>query len=89
MMELYQAYGDYRSMMDLTEELIVACVEALGGGMQLPFGEHTIDFTPPWQRKTYAELFREHVGVADGRRRGRAQRRRRRRAFRRPASTTT
>ena len=34
MMELYQAYGDYRTMMDLTEGMIVACVEALGGGMQ-------------------------------------------------------
>jgi lysyl-tRNA synthetase class 2 len=63
MMELYQAYGDYHSMMDLTEELIVACVQALGGGMKLPYGEHTIDFTPPWQRKTYAELFAQHVGV--------------------------
>ncbi len=63
MMELYQAYGDYRSMMDLTEEMIAACVEALGGGTQLPFGEHTIDFARPWQRKTYSELFREHVGV--------------------------
>jgi lysyl-tRNA synthetase class 2 len=65
MMELYQAYADYRSMMDLTEEMIVACVRALGGGMRLPFGEKdTIDFTPPWQRKTYAELFAQHVGVA-------------------------
>jgi lysyl-tRNA synthetase class 2 len=63
MMELYQAYGDYRSMMDLTEELIVACVGPLAGGMKLPYGEHTIDFAPPWQRKTYAELFEQHVGV--------------------------
>jgi lysyl-tRNA synthetase class 2 len=63
MMELYQAYGDYRSMMDLTEGLIVACVDALGGGRKLPFGEHTIDFSPPWQRASYADLFREHVGV--------------------------
>ncbi len=64
MMELYQAYADYRTMMDLTEGLIVACVQALGEGMKLPFGEHTIDFTPPWQRRSYAELFQEHVGVA-------------------------
>jgi lysyl-tRNA synthetase class 2 len=64
MMELYQAYGDYRSMMDLTEELIVACVQSLGGGMQLPYGEHSIDFTPPWQRQSYAELFEQHVGVS-------------------------
>jgi lysyl-tRNA synthetase class 2 len=63
MMELYQAYGDYRTMMDLTEGLIVACVEALGGGLKLPYGDQTVDFTPPWQRKTYAELFQEHVGV--------------------------
>src|SRR5262249_4891368 len=73
MLELYQAYGDYRSMMDLTEGLVVACVEALGHGLKLPHGEDTIDFTPPWRRATYAELFREHVGVpmddADGCRR--------------------
>jgi lysyl-tRNA synthetase class 2 len=30
MLELYQAYGDYRTMMDLTEGLIVACVDAVG-----------------------------------------------------------
>ncbi len=63
MMELYQAYGDYRTMMDLTEGLIVACVEALGQGMRLPYGERTIDFTPPWDRAKYAELFHEHTGV--------------------------
>ena len=34
----------------------------LGEGMVLPWGEQQIDFTPPWPRKTYAELFREHAG---------------------------
>src|SRR5262245_4109216 len=53
MLELYQAYGDYRSMMDLTEGMIVACVRALGDSMKLPFAEHVIDFTPPWQRQKY------------------------------------
>lgn len=64
MMELYQAYGDYRTMMDLTEGLIVACVEALGSGTKLPYGDVVIDFTPPWHRASYADLFRQHVGVA-------------------------
>src|SRR5258706_5561470 len=66
MMELYQAYGDYRTMMDLTEGLIVAAVDALHpeGKRQVKFGEHTIDFAPPWQRSRYGDLFREHVGVA-------------------------
>ena len=62
MLELYQAYGDYRTMMDLTEGLIVACVDALGGGRVRPYGDKTVDFTPPWQRAKYGELFREHVG---------------------------
>jgi lysyl-tRNA synthetase class 2 len=63
MMELYQAYGDYQTMMELTEGLIVACVDALGGGRRRAFAGREIDFTPPWQRATYAELFRHHVGV--------------------------
>jgi lysyl-tRNA synthetase class 2 len=65
MMELYQAYGDYRSMMDLTEGLIVACVDVLGDGKRtLPYGDRTIDYTPPFPRRRYADLLREHVGVA-------------------------
>jgi lysyl-tRNA synthetase class 2 len=47
MLELYQAYADYRSMMDLTEGMIVSCVAKLGGGMKLPYGDKQIDFTPP------------------------------------------
>ncbi|MFO0880573.1 MAG: lysine--tRNA ligase [Gemmataceae bacterium] len=64
MMELYQAYGDYRSMMDLTENLIVSCVINLEHGSKLPYGDRTVDFTPPFERACYADLFREHVGVA-------------------------
>ncbi len=64
MMELYQAYGDYRSMMDLTEGLIVACVDALGAGRRLPFGDTEIDYSPPWERARYADLFHKHVGVS-------------------------
>jgi lysyl-tRNA synthetase class 2 len=64
MLELYQSYGDYGSMMDLTEGLVVACVKALGDQMQLSYGTHHIDFTPPWKRAAYGDLFREHVGVS-------------------------
>jgi lysyl-tRNA synthetase class 2 len=65
MLEVYEAYGDYRTMMDLTEELIVNAVEAISPGeRKLPWGEETIDFTPPFARKTYDELFEEHTGVS-------------------------
>jgi lysyl-tRNA synthetase, class II len=63
MLEAYQAYGDYHSMMDLTEVLICGSIEALDGNFRRPWGEATIDYTPPWPRRTYAELFREHVGI--------------------------
>jgi lysyl-tRNA synthetase class 2 len=64
MLELYQAYGDYHSMMGLTEGLIVACVDALGGGRVRPWADKTVDFNPPWQRAKYADLFQEFVGCS-------------------------
>jgi lysyl-tRNA synthetase class 2 len=64
MLELYQAYGDYRSMMDLTEKLIVEAIQATGQELKLPWGEAEIDFSPPFARKTYGELLAEHAGVA-------------------------
>ena len=63
MLEAYQAYGNYETMMDLTERIIVEAIQATGQGLKLPWGEKEIDFTPPFQRKTYDELFREHTGV--------------------------
>ena len=67
MLEAYQAYGDYRSMMDLTESLICNAIEAIGGGYKREFDGKTIDFTPPFKRATYAELFQQatHVDPAD------------------------
>ncbi len=64
MLEAYQAYGDYRSMMDLTEKLVVNAIRATGQDLKLKYGEATIDFTPPFARHTYDELFQKHTGVA-------------------------
>ncbi len=63
MLEAYQAYGDYHTMMDLTEALITGAIESLDGNFHRPWGETTVDYTPPWPRKTYAELLQEHAGV--------------------------
>jgi lysyl-tRNA synthetase class 2 len=73
MLEVYQAYGNYETMMDLTEAIVtdaargvLRCmgknVESEGDRLVLAWGDTEIDFTPPWPRKTYAELFREHAG---------------------------
>jgi lysyl-tRNA synthetase, class II len=63
MLELYQAYADYHTMMDVTEGMIVACVRGLGNTMRLPYGDHTVDFSPRWPRVTYSDLFARQVGV--------------------------
>ena len=59
--------------MDLTEALICGAIEALGGGYQRPWGEATIDFTPPWPRRTYAELLPRARGRRPGRLRVRSR----------------
>ncbi|MFK7777146.1 MAG: lysine--tRNA ligase [Gimesia sp.] len=63
MIEIYQAYGDYETMMDLTEAIITDAVKAISDTMQLPWGEdQTIDFSSPWERKKYFDLVQEHAG---------------------------
>jgi len=66
MLEVYQAYGNYETMMDLTEKLVVEAIRAIGQDLKLPWGGQQIDFTPPFNRKTYDELFAEHTGVDPG-----------------------
>jgi len=63
MLEVYQAYGDYESMMDLTETVISNAIKAIGASDVLKWGDKEINFATPFARKTYDELFAEHTGV--------------------------
>jgi len=63
LMELYHAYGDLRTMMDLVEGAVAHLARELCGGTKVPFGERTLDLTPPWPRREFADLVREHAGV--------------------------
>ncbi len=64
MLEVYQAYGDYRTMMELTEQLVTQAIRAIGAPLRLPYGDAEIDFTPPFARHTYHELFERYAGVS-------------------------
>ena len=48
--------------MDLTEELISACVQKYCSGTSIEFENKTIDFTCPWRRAKYADLLEEYAG---------------------------
>ncbi len=62
MLELYQAFGDYRSMMVLAERLIHRLAVEVGGSKRLPFGNHHLDFSLPFERSSYHDLFAVHNG---------------------------
>jgi len=62
MLEVYQAYGNYNVMMDLTEDIFGLCVEKYCESQNVQFGDMTIDFTRPWRRATYSELLKEYSG---------------------------
>ncbi len=66
MIEIYQAYSDYVGMMELTETMVSGIVEKLYGKFEIPFGDLTLDMKPPWQRKKFADLVKEHAGVDIG-----------------------
>ncbi|MDR1382591.1 MAG: lysine--tRNA ligase [Planctomycetaceae bacterium] len=63
LMELYQAYGNYESMMDLTEKIIVNALKATEQEFVISWAGKEFDFTPPFARRTYAELLTEQLGV--------------------------
>jgi lysyl-tRNA synthetase class 2 len=63
MMEAYQAFGNYESMMELTEACIANALRAIGASNLVPWGDTHIDFSTPFARKTYDELFAENTGV--------------------------
>ncbi len=55
MLEFYQAYADYRDLMDLTEEMLRGiCVEVLGT-TSIQYGDEVYDFSKPFARMTVKE----------------------------------
>ena len=63
MIEIYQAYADFKDMMDLTESLVSTCAEEILGTTRITYGEHEIDLKAPWPRKKMSELISEYAGV--------------------------
>jgi lysyl-tRNA synthetase class 2 len=64
MLEFYQAYATYEDLMNLTEELFVGLVKEMTGGLVIEYGEHKIDFTPPWPRLSMLDSIYKIGGVA-------------------------
>ena len=66
MIELYQSYVDYNEMMSLTENMVAYVAQEVLGTTKIQYGEHEIDLTPPWDRKTMIGAIKEYTGVDFG-----------------------
>jgi lysyl-tRNA synthetase, class II len=62
-LELYEAYADYTDMMSLTEAIVAHVAEVAAGGLKIGYGGTAIDLTPPWPRRSMAELVLEQTGI--------------------------
>ena len=54
MLEFYQAYADYKDLMDLTEQMLSSVAREVTGGAKTKFGAHEIDWTH-WTRLSMRE----------------------------------
>ena len=69
-MEAYEAFGDYASIMDMTEALVHECATEVAkemtdvpAGPVLAFGEFKVNYAKPFRRVTFAELFKQGCGI--------------------------
>jgi lysyl-tRNA synthetase class 2 len=66
MLELYEAYADYETIMALVEQMIHTVALEVNGGPQITAGGRTADLTPPWRRIPMREAILEWSGVDYG-----------------------
>jgi lysyl-tRNA synthetase class 2 len=63
MIELYEAYADYKDIMRLTEELIAHIAQEILGTTEIEYQGQKIDLKPPWRRVSMVDAIKEVVGV--------------------------
>ena len=63
MVELYQAYTDYKGMMRLLEDLYVRLAEKICGSTTITYQGTEINMAPPWECMTMVEAVKKHTGI--------------------------
>ena len=60
--EIYQAFADYRDMMDLTEEVVVKTAEKVLGTTKIVYEGTEIELASPWKRISMIDAVKEYSG---------------------------
>ncbi|WP_088077557.1 MULTISPECIES: lysine--tRNA ligase [Bacillaceae] len=63
MIELYEAYADYKDIMALTENLVSHIAKDVLGSNVVQYNEHEINLEPQWKRVHMVDAIKEHTGV--------------------------
>jgi len=63
MMECYQAYADYRDMMDLAESLVQEISERVIGSTRIPYQGQTLELGGAWRRVTLRDAIGDATGI--------------------------
>ncbi|MFC4812707.1 lysine--tRNA ligase [Paenibacillus sp. GCM10023250] len=63
MIELYEAYADYKDIMALTESLIAHIAQEVLGTTKIMYQGQEVDLSPPWRRVSMVDLVKEAKGV--------------------------
>src|SRR5688572_26770232 len=66
MLEFYQAYSEYRELMDMTEQMLATVAREAAGTDQITFGEHKISLAPPYRRVSLREGARDTASARLG-----------------------
>ncbi|KAI3932818.1 hypothetical protein MKX01_031800 [Papaver californicum] len=61
--EMYEAYSDYQSMMNMTEEIVVRCALAVQGKLTVDYQGLEISLERPWRRESMHNLVKEATGI--------------------------
>lgn len=64
MMEVYEAFGDMNTMLELTEDLLCTVAQKFTPKLKIPYGEAEIDFARPWRRVEMIDLVRDVTGIS-------------------------
>ncbi|MGM0847017.1 MAG: lysine--tRNA ligase [Bacillota bacterium] len=63
MIELYEAYADYRDIMALTENLVAHIAKEVFGSTSVQYGEYEVNLEPQWTRLHMVDAVKEHTGA--------------------------
>lgn len=63
MIELYQAYANYETVMHITEDVIAYVAKEVLGTTKITYQGQEIDLTPPWNRVSMLDAIQEKTGV--------------------------